>query len=87
MPFVSDLTLGGYAKTFRNETIEVGQFVAGEARAEAARAAFWQDCVYLGRYREVVEACVRAILTPDFPLPAFLTPHDYAGGRPPSPQM
>jgi hypothetical protein len=84
IPFVSDPSLRHYAQVFRREEIEVREFIADSERAAAARAAFWQDCVYLARYRALVETFARAILAPDQPFPAFMEAFDHVGGAAPA---
>jgi hypothetical protein len=73
-----------YAQVFRNETFDIGEFIGNAPGASAARNAFWQDCVYLGRYRALVETCARALLAPSFALPCSLDVYDFAGGAAPA---
>jgi len=86
VPFVSDPTLQSYAKAMRGENIEVGEFIAQSPRATAVREAFWRDCVYLSRYRALLDLCVRSILEPESALPPYLADCDFApaaaGGEP-----
>lgn len=83
IPFVSVVTLRRYAQVMRSETLEVGAFIAKDAPASAATDAFWRDCVYLGRYRALVDLFVRALLAPGHALPAYLEGLDYPGGKAP----
>jgi len=83
IPFVSVLTLQSYAKAMRSEQFTPRDFIAKEAGASAATQAFWQDCVYLGRYRALVDLFVRALLAPGHPLPAYLESFEYPGTKMP----
>jgi hypothetical protein len=83
IPFVSVLTLQRYAQALRSEKIDPRAFIVKEAAASAANDAFWRDCVYLGRYRALLDLLVRALLVPEHALPAYLETLDYPGGSVP----
>lgn len=83
IPFVSVLTMQDYARAMRSEQFTPGDFISKGAGASAATEAFWRDCAYLGRYRALVDLFVRALLTPEHALPAYLQDFDYPGGKAP----
>lgn len=84
IPFVSVLTLQRYAQVLRSEQLDARAFITKGPEASAATEAFWRDCVYLGRYRAVIELFVRALLAPGHALPACLETLDYPGGKAPA---
>lgn len=84
IPFVSVLTVQRYAQVMRSERFDVRDLIAKGPAAQAATEAFWQDCVYLSRYRAIVDLCVRALLTPGRALPAYLESFDCPGGTTPA---
>lgn len=82
IPFVSDVTLREYAQALRGQSLGMQDFVAHAPITTAVRDAFWQDCVYLARYRGLVELFVRSILAPTSALPASLAEADFVNGAP-----
>lgn len=83
IPFVSVLTIQRYAQALRSEQIDVHSLIAKDSAGSAATEAFWRDCVYLSRYHALVDLFVRALLTPDHALPAYLESFDCPGGNAP----
>jgi len=81
IPFVNVLTIQSYAKAMRSEQFSTGDLIAKEGAAGAATQAFWQDCVYLSRYRALVDLFVRALLAPGYPLPSYLQSFEYPGAK------
>ncbi len=84
IPFVSVLTVQRYARAMRSEQFEVRALITKGPAANAATEAFWRDCVYLSRYRAIIDLCVRALLTPEHALPAYLESFDCPGGSAPA---
>jgi hypothetical protein len=78
---VNVLTIQSYAKVMRSEEFSTGDLISKEGAAGVATQAFWQDCVYLGRYRALVDLFVRALLAPAYPLPSYLESLDYPGAK------
>jgi hypothetical protein len=84
IPFVSILTIQKYAQIFRDQTLDAHDLIARSPDGAAATDAFWQDCVYVSRYRALIETFVRAILAPGFAFPEAMEPYDFPGGALPA---
>ncbi|MEM6674152.1 MAG: hypothetical protein AAF726_15005 [Planctomycetota bacterium] len=81
LPFIAVQTYCEYADEFLDVEITPGDVIAKTGPAQVAIAKFDRGAVHLGRYKGLVDLFVRALLSPEIPLPEFLRTYDYPADK------
>jgi hypothetical protein len=68
----------------RGEHVDPMDLIQLTPAGKAATDGFWRDCVYLTRYRTLINLFARAVLTPLQPLPGCMESLDDPGGQGPA---
>ncbi len=84
LPFLSILTHMLYAQEFHGVELSSGDIIRESEAARPILERFQQDCVYLARYKSLIDEIVRAALAPHLPYPTYLEIYDFVGGAPPT---
>jgi hypothetical protein len=84
LPFVSVQTYQQYARVFLDQRIETADFVQNTPAATAAGDRLQAGCAYLARYKGLVDAFVRAVLSPTLRYPEYLAILDYPKDKMPT---
>jgi hypothetical protein len=81
IPFLSLRTYQEYGQVFLNRKVDVGAFIRDTEEAEKVRLRFFDESVYLARYKSLVDLIVWAILAPEIRYPAYLANFDYPADK------
>ena len=77
IPFTAIQTHVEYSEIFRGESVTTGDLISVNAKGKACLDDFNRDTVFLSRYKALVDVMARSLLSPEIPLPQYLSAYDY----------